>query len=45
MIDADRLLAFLTDRAQAPSPIVHAIYRGLADRIARGDFNTEEVAD
>lgn len=42
MIDTDRLLAHLRARADRTDPIIHAIYTGLADRVRRGDFDTDQ---
>ena len=43
MINAATLIAWLRDRSNAKSPVVGAIYAGLAARIERGDFNQEET--
>ena len=43
MIDRDRLVAWLRDKDTTPNPIVHAVYVGLAERIDRGDFDTQEA--
>lgn len=39
MIDRERLISWLHDRANARSALVGAVYAGLADRIERGDFD------
>lgn len=47
-VDADKLIAFLEERAaeppvEAPSMLVrYAMYKGLAERIRGGEFNIEE---
>ena len=41
MIDKERLVAWLRERAMGKGPLVWAIYYGLADRIERGDFDKE----
>lgn len=38
MIDEAKLLAWLTERTTARSPLVASVYQGLADRVRRGDF-------
>ena len=43
MIDRARLLAWLRDKTTTPNPVVHAVYIGLAERIDRGDFDTQEA--
>lgn len=43
MLDTPALLRWLDDRARTTrSPLVVAVYRGLIDRIRRGDFDTRE---
>jgi hypothetical protein len=43
-LDKAALVAWLTERAASRTPIVGAIYTGLAERINRGDFDEEEGA-
>src|SRR5690606_34359538 len=44
MLDLPALLRWLDERAESTrSPLVIAVYKGLADRIRRGDFDAEEV--
>lgn len=40
-IDKERLLAWLREQAKRRNVIVGAIYEGLAQRVARGDFDME----
>jgi hypothetical protein len=42
VIDAKRLLAWLDTKAVGRSVVVHSIYKGLAERIRRGDFDKEQ---
>jgi len=47
VIDREKLLAFLAQRAKDASPgpapllVQHAIYEGLAERVKAGEFDTE----
>lgn len=41
-LDRERLRDFLLGREDSPNAVVGAIYRGLRDRIDRGDFDEEE---
>ncbi len=42
-VDEGRLLTFLDGRRQAATPLVGAVYDGLADRVRRGEFALEET--
>jgi hypothetical protein len=41
MIDEGALVAWLRSRANTSRPVPYAVYTGIADRIARGDFTTD----
>lgn len=42
MIDRDALLAHLRSRADHPDAVLYAVFTGLAARIERGDFDTDQ---
>ena len=42
VIDTTKLLAHLRAKADHRDPVIHAIYTGLADRVRRGDFDTDQ---
>jgi hypothetical protein len=42
VIDTDRLLAHLRQRAEHRDHVIHALFTGLAARIERGDFDTDQ---
>lgn len=41
-LNRDKLLAWLTAKAQHRTPLIGAIYAGLADRVRRGEFDGDE---
>jgi hypothetical protein len=41
VIDTVALLEFIDKKTESPYAVVASIYAGLAERIRRGDFNTE----
>jgi hypothetical protein len=42
VIDKDKLLARLEDERQTQIAVVGSIYKGLAERVRRGDFDVDE---
>lgn len=40
-VNKETLIAWLTERSAARSPLVASVYQGLADRVRRGDFDEE----
>jgi hypothetical protein len=44
-LDRERLRDFLLGREDSPNAVVGAIYKGMRDRIDRGDFDEEETEE
>lgn len=42
LLDKDKLLIWLDHKSAHSNVVVHAVYRGLAERIRHGEFDTEE---
>jgi hypothetical protein len=43
VIDQVQLLDWLAQKAMSNNMLLHAAYRGLADRIERGDFDVQPL--